>query len=271
MTHSIGERQEAHERCYDYTITKKLPIVIRAQLRNYKRLIQNLEKPFSLDFSEVMWQTALFAISQIEDAVFGYCHNDEIVFILKNDKKSVPWLGNNLQSVVSVSSSFLTDGFRQAKDMFGENLNLSGNVAFDVKVWALPDLPEAVDYLVHRQDSCIKNAINRACGYELESKVGRERASSLFKDKSYDDKEDMLLNYCGIDMYDYYPNSFIFGTAIYKVRKIQADESARNRWHVNTDIPNFIDDKSFVSAILANGVDVFRASDLSNIIDSEDL
>jgi tRNA(His) 5'-end guanylyltransferase len=271
MTHSIGERQEAFERCYDYTITRELPIVIRAQLRNYKRLIQNLEKPFSLDFSEVMWQTALFAISQIEDAVFGYCHNDEIIFILKNNNKKVAWLNNNIQSIASVTSSFLTDGFRQSKDIFGDNLNLSGNVAFDVKVWALPNLSETVDYIIHRQDSCIKNAINRACGYELEAKVGREKASSLFKVKSYDDKEDMLLNYCGIDMYEYYPNSFIFGTAIYKVRTIQADESARNRWQVNTDIPNFIDDRNFLSAILANGVDVFRASDLGNIIDSENL
>lgn len=269
MTHSIGEKQEAFEKCYNYTITRDLPIVIRARLRNYKRLIQNLEKPFSLDFLEVMWQTALFAISQIEDAVFGYCHNDEIVIILKNDQKNVPWLGNNLQSIISLTSSFLTDGFRKSKDIFGENLNLSGNVAFDVKVWSLPNVDEVVDYLIHRQDSCIKNAINRACGYALEEKMGRDRASSLFKDKSYDDKEDMLLNYCGIDMYDYYPGSFIFGAAIYKIRTIQADESARNRWHVNTDVPNFIEDRSFLSAILANGVDVFRASDLSKIIDTE--
>jgi len=263
MTYSLGETQEAYEEPYSFKITRKLPIVIRAKLRNYKRLIQSLEKPFSLEFSEVMDQTTLFAIGQIQDAVFGYCHNDEIIFILKNNEQP-PWLRNDIQSIVSIISSFLTDGFRQSLEIFGDNINLSGNISFEVKAWALPNLNEAVNYLIHRQDSCIKNSINRACGFELEVKVGRDKASALFRDKSYNDKEDMLLNYCGIDLYEYYPNNFIFGSAIYKIKSIKPDKlSSRNRWYVNNDIPNFINDKGFLSTILTNGADIFRAAQLN--------
>lgn len=268
MTHSLGERQGVYEECYDFSITRKIPIVIKAQLRNYKRLIQNLAKPFSPEFSEILGETALFVISQIDDAIFGYCHNDEIILILDNSKKEdTCWLNNKIQSIVSVTASMLTDGFRRSYDIFGENIKLSGNIIFDVKTWGLPNLEEATNYLIHRQDSCIKNSINRACGFELEEKFGREKASALFRNKSYDEKEDILLNHCGIDLYEYYPSNFIFGTAIYKIRSIKIDESApRNRWYVNNDIPNFLLNKEFLSTILANGADIFRASDFNNLI-----
>ncbi len=267
MTNSLGERQEEYESIYDLTIMRRVPVVIRATLHNYKRLTQGLEKPFSDGFSDVMMQTLMYVISQIQDAVFGYYHNDEISIVLKNDNglDSEPWNANNLQKIVSTVASYCTNGFARSVDIFGDNLDLSADAVFKVKAWSVPTTSEATNYLVSRQGNCIKHAINTSCGLELESKFGKHKAIELFKNKTYEEKREMLLRYCGIDFFDYYPYVFIYGGAVYKVPVIVPNKDTRNKWFADDEIPNFISDRDFVSAIISNGVDIYRAPDIAKI------
>jgi len=267
MTHSLRKRQEDYESDYDFTIQKRLPIAIKVTLKSYKRLTQNVDKPFCESISEIMGQTALFIISQIQDAVFGYCQNDEIVFILKNDKAHdyEPWCGNNLQKIISSVSSIATIGFKKSVDMFGDDIDLVGDGLFFVSVFSLPYLAEAANYLVFRQGLCLGTAINKATSYELDKKLGRRKAVALLRDKTFEGKISILLQYCGIDFYDYYLSPFIYGTAIYKIPVIVStrdDEISKNKWYIDYNIPNFTKDKDFVPAILSNGADVFRAPDI---------
>jgi len=266
MTHSLRKRQEDYESDYDFKIQKRLPIAIKVTLKNYKRLTQNLDKPFCEELSEVMGQTALFIISQIQDAVFGYCQNDEIVFVLRNDKThdNEPWCGNNLQKIVSSVSSLATIGFKKSVDIFGDDLDLVGDGLFVVNVFSLPYLAEAANYLVFRQGLCLGAAINKAVSYELDKKFGKRKAVELMKDTSFEEKIQMLLQYCGVDFYDYYLAFFIYGTAVYKIPVIvstRGDDITKNKWYIDYNIPNFTKDKDFVPAILSNGADVFRAPD----------
>ena len=109
------------------------------------------------------------------------------------------------------------------------------------------------------------HAAHQAALYELESKLGKQRAQSLLKDASYQEKVDMLLNHRGVDFLDFYLPSFVFGIAVYKIPvivKTREGDVRRNKWHIDYEIPNFLHDRDFVSAILANGSDVYRASDL---------
>lgn len=260
------------ESCYDFCITPGLPVVIRSQITNFKRLTCHLPQPLDSDYWEALEQTTLFAITQIQGAVLGYCSHGEIIFVLKYSPEvdTTPWLGNNIQEVSSVTASLLTTGFHKAREIFGETLPLSGDPIFKTKSWGLPSWEEVVNFLIHRQDSSIKNSINRACGFELENKFGKAKASQLFRHKSYDEKEDMLLHHCGIDMYEYFPPNLIFGTAIYKVRTLSSEESSpRNRWQVNQDVPNFVEEKDFLRAIFSNGMDIFRASELETLVSHE--
>ena len=265
MTHSLGERQGEYESVYDLTMMRRVPIVIRTTLHKYKRLTQGLDKPFSLEFSDVMMQTLMYTISQIQDAVFGYYHNDEISIILKNDNglDCEPWNGNNIQKIASTVASYCTSGFTRSADIF--DVDVTGDAVFKVKVWSVPTIAEASNYLISRQGSCIKNAINSSCGLELEDKFGRHKAAELFKNKTYEEKKEMLLRYCGIDFFDYYHSMFIYGGAVYKVPVIVSNKDPRNKWFADDEIPNFIKDRDFVAAIIANGADVFRAPDITNI------
>ena len=267
MTDSLRKRQEGYEACYDHQVLKRIPIGIKVTLKNYKRLTENLDKPYCEDFSEVMGQAALFAISQVPDAVFCYSFNDEIIFILRNDKAHdyEPWHSNNIQKIASSISSLITLGFSKNKDLFGEDLQLVGDAVFSAQVFGIPYLNEAANYLIFKQGYCMGHAAHQAAYYELDKKLGKRKAQELLKNAGYQDKVDMLLKYCGIDFLDLYLPSFIHGIAVYKIPVIahtRTGDISKNKWHIDYEIPNFLNDKDFVSAILANGADVFRASDL---------
>lgn len=267
MTDSLRKRQEGYESCYDYYVTRRIPIGIKVTLKNHKRLTNNLEKPYCEDFSEVMAQAALFAISQIQDAIFCYCHNDEIIFILRNDKSHdyEPWHSNSLQKISSSVASLVTLGFSKNRDIFGDDLDLIGDAVFATHVFSFPYLSEAANYLLMKQGYCMGNAAHQAALFELENKLGKEKAQELLRDATYQDKLDILLKHCGIDFFDLYLSSFIYGIAIYKIPVIahtRDGDVRKNKWHIDYEIPNFLTDKDFVSAILANGADVYRASDL---------
>jgi len=269
MADSLRKRQEGYESCYDFEVTRRIPVGIKVTLKNYKRLTQNLDKPYCKDFSEIIGQAALFAISQIQDAVFCYCFNDEIIFILKNDKAHdyEPWHSNNIQKISSSVSSLMTLGFSKNRDIFGEDLDLVGDAVFSAHVFSFPYLNEAANYLLFKQSHCMGHAVHQAAIFELEGKFGREKSQSLLKDATYQEKLDMLLNYLGIDFMDFYLQSFIYGVAVYKIPVIvptRNGDVTKNKWHIDYEIPNFLNDRDFISAILANGADVYRASDLDD-------
>jgi tRNA(His) 5'-end guanylyltransferase len=214
-----------------------------------------------------MAQAALFAISQIQDAIFCYSHNEEIIIILRNDKTHdyEPWHSNSLQKISSSVASLVTLGFSKNRDIFGDDLDLVGDAVFASHVFTFPYLNEAANYLLLKQGYCMGNAAHQAALFELEGKVGKEKAQGLLRDATYQDKIDILLKHCGIDFFDLYLSSFIHGIAIYKIPVItntREGDVRKNKWHIDYEIPNFLTDKDFVSAILANGADVYRASDL---------
>ena len=107
MTHSLRERQEIFESATDYSLSWRVPIIIRITLKSHKRLIDNLGLPYSVDFADLMSQTMLYVITNIQDALFGYYHTDEITLVLRNDKEkdTIPWHNNNLQKMVSTVAS----------------------------------------------------------------------------------------------------------------------------------------------------------------------
>jgi len=208
MTDSLRKRQEGYESCYDYEVTRRIPIGIKVTLKNYKRLTQNLDKPYCEDFSEVMGQAALFAISQIQDAVFCYCFNDELVFILTNDKGHdyEPWHSNNIQKIASSVASLVTLGFSKNREIFGGDLDLVGDAVFTSHVFSLPYLNEAANYLLFKQSFCMGHAVHQAALHELEEKLGRQKTQVILKDATYQDKVDILLKYRGIDFLNFVLN-----------------------------------------------------------------
>lgn len=269
MTHSLSERQERYESDYDYTILSRIPVIIRCTIRNYKRLAQRLEEPFCADFSETMAHTMLYTITNIPDAVFGYNQNEEITFVLRNDLilDSVPWHGNNIQKISSTVSSLVTLGFYKSAKLFGDELDLVGDAVFSVKVFAAPSIIEAFNYLIWRQGTCMKNAINSASFIELSDKLGKGPASGLLKDKDYKEKAELLLQHCGKDIREDYPIPFLRGVGVYKIPVIVPTRNGsanRNKWYIDSNLPNFVEENDFILNILNTGLDIYRGPDILN-------
>lgn len=262
---SLGSRQKSYEEPYDLKLTRRLPIIVRVNGRSFRRLTKNLEKPYSFDFLRVMAQTMFYAAAEMQGAVLAYQQSDEISYVLKNDQEldSEPWYQNRLQKIVSVASSLTTIGFYKALNSLEVALPLVGDAVFDARVFCLPYFTEVVNNLIWRQQDCTKNAILKASQAEMIKKYGKQVTAKILHQKSLSEKKDLLFENCGIDFDDYYPASFRQGVVASKVPTIipvKDGTVTRNKWALNWDIPNFIEDKDYLFNILLNGHDVFRSS-----------
>jgi tRNA(His) 5'-end guanylyltransferase len=266
MNPPLSERQEKYESNYYYTILNRIPVIIRVTIRNYKKLTQSLVAPFCADFSEIMSQTMLYAITNISDAIFGYHHNDEITFILTNADEA-PWHGNDIQKISSTVASLVTLGFCKSVNIFGDDLGLVGDAVFSTKTYAVPSIMESFNNLVWRQGICMRDAINSASFIELSNKLGKGPALSLLKDKDYTEKAEILLQHCGKDIMEDYPIPFLRGVGIYKIPVVVPTRNGtanRNKWYVDKNLPNFVKEKDFILNILNNGLDIYRQPDVLN-------
>jgi len=265
---TLRDRLQQYEESCEVELTKRLPLVIRSELRNYKKISQNLEKPYCPELSEIMANAMLYSIVEIQDAVFGFCHSGECSFILRNDMTQdySPWLQNNVQNIISTVSSLMTIGFYKYHKLCYEELSLSGDPIFKTKIFPLPSISEATNYVLWRQMTGMSNSVSEAAAYELEGKFGRDTAIKMMNGTSAADKADLLLHHCGIDFYENYPPSFVNGIAAFKVPQIVGG-SSKNKWHLEFDVPEFVDDKTFVSNILVNGRQLFKADMVDKIND----
>ena len=265
---SLKDRFDNYEIAYDTEITKRLPIVIRSELRNFKKLTQNLDKPYSAEMSEIMANAMLYCIVEIQDAVFGFVSAGEANFILRNDLvlDTEPWYQNNIQKMSSTISSLMTVGFYKYLRLCYDDLKLVGDAVFNTKTFAVPYLNECSNYLLWRQLVGMNYSVSEAAAYELENKFDKKTALKIMSGTSAEDKAELLLRHCGITFEEYYPQPFITGIAAYKAPVI-VGEGFKNKWQLNFNVPKFVDNKEFVSNILNNGKQLYTADLLDKVND----
>lgn len=269
MLESLRERQEEYKKPFDYQITKRMPIIITASGRSFKRFTKNLDKPYCSEFSRAMASTMLYSIMEMQGSVFGYQYNDEITFILRNDQSldSEPWYQNKIQKLVSITSSMTTLGLYKSISNLNNKILTSGDAIFDCDVLAVPYLSEAVNNLIYKQQLNYKKALSLAVETELIKKFGKRAALKALYKKTSDEKKELLLHHCDIDFEEQYPSAFYRGIAAYKIPTLlqyKDENQIRNKWSLNANLPVFVDDKDFLFNILLNGHDIYRAPPIIN-------
>lgn len=273
MVDSLGTRQKQYESNYDYSITRRMPIIIRVDGRSFSRVTRKLQKPYCSEFLNVMANAMLYAITEMQGAVFGYQQSDEITYVLRNDQslEAEPWYQNRIQKMVSIAASLTTLGFNKCLQTTASKLEVVGDAIFDARVFAMPYISEVANNLIWRQQDCQKNAISGAVQTELANKFGKRTALKLLDKKISSEKKELLLHHCGIDFDDYYPSSFRRGVAVYKVPTIvsfnKEGEVSRNKWTLNWEIPDFVEERDFLLSILINCKDIFRVPSVLTLDD----
>ena len=171
---SLGDRMKVYEKCYNITLPKRVPVMIRLDGKAFHGLTSGMEKPFDQGFIDVMAETAKYLVKNIQGAVLGYVQSDEISILLRNDKTvdTDPWFGNKIQKICSVTASMATS-------YFNKKLGLNEMAQFDCRVWILP-LDDVPNYFIWRQQDWNRNSLQMfSRGFFSHSKLEGKNQSDM--------------------------------------------------------------------------------------------
>ncbi len=257
----LKDRIDSYQESSDYKLLNRVPIIISINGRAFSKMTSLLDKPYCPKLAECMLSTMLRLCTEIEGALFAYQYNDEMVFVLRNDQsiETVPWFDNKLQKICSVTAAIATMHFNDCATSMG--LQVIGDPVFTSQVFPVPNIAEAINTMVFKQQHNFHLSIQFACFYEL-LKKGHDKTAikEMLHGLSVDEKIDLLHQECGIDFNNYH-SAYRRGAACYKVPKV-IDGTMKNKWFVNSELPIFTKDQSFLSNIFKNGADIFRQDNL---------
>lgn len=257
----LKSRIEAYQELSDYKLLSRIPLIICVNGRSFSKVTSLLEKPYCVNFAECMFSTMLKLCTEIEGTIFAYQNNDEIVIIARNDQttETNPWYDNKIQKISSVTASIATLHFNRC--ISNMELNYLNDPIFTASIFTVPNIVEAINTIIYKQQKNFHNSIQLACFYELlNKKYDKETIKEMLIGLSIDDKIDLLSQECNID-FNQYPISFRRGAACYKVPKLEG-QVLKNKWFLNKEPPIFAKEQSFLSNIFKHGCDIFRSSDI---------
>ena len=259
MSSKLKDRIEKYQHSTDYVLLNRVPLVICVNGKNFSKITQLLDKPYCSVFTECMASTMLKLGIEIEGIIFAYQHNDEIVLISRNDQtnETNPWLDNKLQKICSVVSGIASLHFSEVSKK--NNLNLTGSPLFTVQAFPVPTMTEAANTIIYKQQQNFHTSIQSACLYELLKKYDKNNIKEMLMGLTMDEKIDLLYQECQVDFNDY-PLTFRRGIAAYKRPQISG-ETMKNKWYVNTELPIFTKEQSFLTNVFKMGHDIFRSDD----------
>jgi tRNA(His) guanylyltransferase len=259
MFENISDRMKNYEFVSDQELMRRVPVVIRIDGKNFSRVTSKALKPYDHLLSELMVNTAQYVASEIQGCCFHYTQSDEISLILRNDQTldTEPYLGNRIQKITSIVASMATRGFDKSLSAMDEKPTLVGDVIFDARVFTMPSLHECVNYLIWRQQDCLRNAISGATQTHLSKKLGKKTAFNRLIGMKSSEKVQILQDECGIDFDDDLPTGFRLGICSYKVPVVKGD-GVRNKWMSNWNMMKISENKDIYLDILQIGHDIIR-------------
>lgn len=251
----LKDRVDSYVESTDYKIIPKVPLIITVNGRGFSSLTNLLNKPYDTKLAECMFSTMLRLSSEIEGSVFSYQFNDEIVIVARNDQsvETTPWYGNKIQKICSISASYASVHFNECANAI--KLNLMGDPTFTAQVFPVPTIAEAINTLVFKQQHNYLISLQLACFYELLKKYDKNTIKEMLVGLTSDDKIDLLKQECNVD-FNSYPQAFRRGSACYKV-PVTSNDVVKNKWTLNSELPIFTRDQSFLGNIFRMGSDVF--------------
>lgn len=258
VINTLRERVESYEELTDDRMMKKLPIIIILNGRSFKKATSLLTKPFSTQFMELMCATMIKLCQEIDGTTFAYSFNDEIVLVSRNDQNpdTAAWYDNRIQKIVSAASSIATLEFNRIAKI--NDVQLFGDPVFTAQTFAVPNITEAINVLVAKQQQAFHVALSMACFYELlKRKHDPETIKQTLMEKTATAKAELLFEECGIE-FNNYPLPFKRGMACYRVPKVVAGEEIKNKLMIDMEIPLFTKDHDFLGNIFRFGRDIFR-------------
>lgn len=260
----LGERMKEYEMQSRTRLLRRTPVIIRIDGKAFHTFTKGLDKPFDRIFMIIMQNTMKYLCENIQGCVLGYTQSDEITLVLIDYQNldSMAWFDNQVQKIVSVSSSLATLVFNKEVSGFVDELfkNLELNfeswtneeykknadiikrwqykpfkATFDSRAFNLPK-EEVCNNLIWRQQDATRNSINSL-------------AQSLFSHKELQgvnskDLQNKMLTEKDVNWNDL-PTTFKRGSCCIK------DESGH--WIIDNEIPIFTENRAYIENLIYKG------------------
>lgn len=155
-------------------------VMVMVDGKNFSSLVkEKFEKPFDNKFVDMMNETMLYMLQNIQGALFGFCQSDEITIVLADNENGEPkssFFEYRLCKINSICAALATSKFNNlamklklqgipneasSSDVKAMALDTVENIdlyQFDCKAWNVPSANDAYAYLLWRQNDCIRNS-----------------------------------------------------------------------------------------------------------------
>lgn len=107
-----------YERRNQYYLQRKIPVILRLDMRAGHSFCRGFDKPFDPIFMEAMQETMKYLCEEISGVCLGYTQSDEITLVLQDYKQieTDAWFGYRTDKLCSIAASSATLGFNRAFD-----------------------------------------------------------------------------------------------------------------------------------------------------------
>lgn len=250
MITTLRERIEEYQNTSDFKLLKKLPVITIINGRQFKKLTSLLNKPFDINFFEILTATAIKLMQEIDGSMFSYSFNDEIVIVSRNDQTNdtQPYYDNRIQKIASATASIASLEF--SKMAMAKNIELFGDPVFTSKCFVVPHIGEVINTLIAKQQQCFHTSLYQSCFYNLVKQHDVERVKETLGKKTVEDKLEILMEDFGID-FNELPLTIRRGVGVYRaVKEAEGLDKPRKKIYIDTELPVFAKEPGFLKDII---------------------
>ena len=165
----LGDRikRQYEHRCRHY-LPRRSYIVIRVDGRAFHTFTRHCQRPFDLELIADMDAVAIALCEQIMGAQFAFVQSDEVSVLVTDfqSNQTEAWFDNSQSKMESLSASLAAVAFnrsrltRQVKQRGVEAMEAgTAWAAFDSRAFLVPDVNEAANVFIWRQQDATRNSI----------------------------------------------------------------------------------------------------------------
>jgi tRNA(His) guanylyltransferase len=230
MKDELGDRmKEQYENRTRFSLPRRTYAIIRLDGKAFHTYTRGLNKPFDKELYEDIDNAIIALMREVQGVQFAYTQSDEISLLLTDFAlpTTSAWFDNNIQKMVSVAASIMTAEFNKLriKRLSGMLLhNYDPNYVtavqrydasvqdltmayFDGRTFTIPDRIEVMNYFIHRNQDCARNAVSMVAQSHFSNKQLHGMSTT--------DMIEMLRKEKDVEWL-YYPNDLRFGRMIVK-------------------------------------------------------
>jgi tRNA(His) guanylyltransferase len=168
----LERRMKDYEADFEDSISSETPAILRCDGHSFSRMSDTFNKPFDERYHNAMVETAKDLLKEFPSATIAYTASDEITLVFPNGLNT---FNNRIQKISSVASGLASVRFYvnmmqqieehkdnpDIKPIKQYGIQLISHAHFDGRVYAVPDVEEAVNCLIWRcRGDAMRNAVN---------------------------------------------------------------------------------------------------------------